>query len=359
MTPRTDDLRIDQIRPLIPPAIVMEEIPASHEQTELTSRARQAAANIVSGEDDRLLVIVGPCSVHDPKAGLEYAERLKKVADRLAGDLFIVMRTYFEKPRTTVGWKGLINDPNLDGSFNINQGLRVARTFLRDVVNLGVPTGTEFLDPISPQFVADLVSWGAIGARTTESQVHRELASGLSMPVGFKNGTSGDTQIAVDAVSSASHPHHFLSVTKQSLAAIVSTRGNQDCHIILRGGSDGPNYEAKYVADALAVLKKAGISRGVMVDTSHANSQKNHLNQPKVAENLSEQIASGSRGLVGVMIESHLRAGRQNPSPGKPLEYGISITDACIGFDETIPVLESLATAVSQRRATGSASYAD
>jgi len=262
------------------------------------------------------------------------------------------MRTYFEKPRTTVGWKGLINDPDIDGSFSINKGLRVARSFLRDVVNLGMPTGTEFLDPISPQFVADLVSWGAIGARTTESQVHRELASGLSMPVGFKNGTGGDTQIAVDAVSSASHPHHFLSVTKQGLAAIVSTHGNPSCHVILRGGSAGPNFGAEHVATALGVLAKAGIKRGLMVDTSHANSQKNHLNQPKVAANLAEQIAGGNRGLMGVMIESHLREGRQNPSADKPMEYGVSITDACISFEDTVPVLEQLASAVAKRRQT-------
>lgn len=350
MLTRTDDLRIDQIRPLIPPAIVMEEIPASEKHSEITSKAREAAGRIVTGEDDRLLVVVGPCSVHDPKAGLEYAEKLKVVSDRLASDLHIVMRTYFEKPRTTVGWKGLINDPNLDGSFAINQGVRVARTFLRDVVELGVPTGTEFLDPISPQFVADLVSWGAIGARTTESQVHRELGSGLSMPVGFKNGTGGNTQIAIDAVSSASHPHHFLSVTKQGLAAIVSTRGNQFCHVILRGGSSGPNFDKTHVDHTLGLLREAGLKRGIMVDTSHANSQKDHENQPKVAAALADQIAAGNRGLMGVMIESHLRPGRQAASPGKPLEYGVSITDACLGFETTIPVLEKLAQAVSQRR---------
>ena len=352
MLTRTDDLRIDQIRPLIPPAIIMEEIPASEEQMALTTQAREDAARIVRKEDDRLLVVVGPCSVHDPKAGLEYASRLKEIADRLSGDLMIVMRTYFEKPRTTVGWKGLINDPNLDGSFNINQGLRVARSFLRDVVSLGMPTGTEFLDPISPQFVADLVSWGAIGARTTESQVHRELASGLSMPVGFKNGTGGNTQIAVDAVNSASHPHHFLSVTKQGLAAIVSTRGNQACHVILRGGAKGPNFDAEHVQATLALLDKAGVDRGVMVDTSHANSQKNHDNQPGVAKILAEQIAGGNRGLIGVMIESHLRPGRQDMSPDRPLEYGVSITDACIGFEATVPVLEHLALAVAKRRKT-------
>jgi len=354
MPQRTDDLRIDQLRPLIPPAIVMEEIPASEKQSEITAAAREAAARIIDGEDDRLLIVVGPCSVHDPKAGIEYAQRLVEVAGRLASDLQIVMRTYFEKPRTTVGWKGLINDPNLDGSFNINTGLRVARTFLRDVVELGMPTGTEFLDPISPQFVADLVSWGAIGARTTESQVHRELASGLSMPVGFKNGTGGNVQIAVDAASSAAHPHHFLSVTKQGLAAIVSTRGNPNCHVILRGGSNGPNFGADHVGSALAMLARAGVSRGVMVDTSHANSEKNHENQPKVAQALADQVAAGNRGLIGVMIESHLVGGRQDAAPNKPLTYGQSITDACLGFDATVPVLEGLAKAVQARRRTAS-----
>jgi 3-deoxy-7-phosphoheptulonate synthase len=337
----------------------MEEIPVSEEQTATTLAAREAASRIIEGEDDRLLVIVGPCSVHDPKAGLEYAQRLKEVGDRLAGDLLIIMRTYFEKPRTTVGWKGLINDPNIDGSFNINQGLRVARHFLRDVVELGMPTGTEFLDPISPQFVADLVSWGAIGARTTESQVHRELASGLSMPVGFKNGTGGNVQIAVDAVSSASHPHHFLSVTKQGLAAIVSTRGNQNCHVILRGGAKGPNYSQEHVEDALERLRKAGLRCGLMVDCSHANSQKKPENQPEVAAALAEQLAVGNRGLTGVMLESHLQGGRQDASPGKPLEYGKSITDACLGFDETIPVLESLAKAVNARRKTAAPKQLD
>jgi len=350
MLSRTDDLRIEQVRPLIPPAIVMEEIPATADQMATVVAARENASKIVSGKDDRLLVVVGPCSVHDPKAGIEYAQKLKTVADRLGDDLLIIMRTYFEKPRTTVGWKGLINDPNLDGSFVINQGLRVARSFLRDVVDLGMPTGMEFLDPISPQFVADLVSWGAIGARTTESQVHRELGSGLSMPVGFKNGTGGNMQIAADAVSSASHPHHFLSVTKQGLAAIVSTAGNKACHMILRGGSSGTNFDAESVKKSLELTKKAGLSCGVMVDTSHANSQKDHTNQPKVAANLAEQIAGGNRGLIGVMIESHLNPGRQNTEPGVELKYGVSITDACLGFDETTPVLENLAQAVQKRR---------
>ncbi|HSC88665.1 MAG TPA: 3-deoxy-7-phosphoheptulonate synthase [Polyangiaceae bacterium] len=350
MHSRTDDLRIDQIRPLIPPAIVMEEIPASDSQMTTIAKARDAAARIISGEDDRLLIVVGPCSVHDPKAGLAYAEKLKVVADQLSADLHVIMRTYFEKPRTTVGWKGLINDPNLDGSFEINRGLRVARTFLRDVVDLGMPTGTEFLDPISPQFVADLVAWGAIGARTTESQVHRELASGLSMPLGFKNGTDGSIQIAIDAVHSAAHPHHFLSVTKQGLAAIVSTRGNQSCHVILRGGKTGPNFDAESVNATLAQLKKAGIDRGVMVDCSHANSQKNHDNQPKVSAVLAEQVAAGNYGLMGVMIESFIEPGRQDAAPGKPLTFGKSITDACISFEQTVPTLETLAAAVRARR---------
>jgi 3-deoxy-7-phosphoheptulonate synthase len=353
MLSRTDDVRIDALRPLISPAILMEEIPTTEAQRETTSRAREAAARIIDGEDDRLLIVVGPCSVHSPAAAIEYARQLLPVRDRLGGELHIIMRTYFEKPRTTVGWKGLINDPNLDGSFAINTGLRVARTFLRDVVSLGMPTGTEFLDPISPQFVADLVSWGAIGARTTESQVHRELASGLSMPVGFKNGTGGNVQIAVDAVASAAHPHHFLSVTKQGLAAIVSTRGNQQCHVILRGGSNGPNFSAGHVNETLAMLKKAGISRGIMVDCSHANSEKNHNNQPKVADVLAAQVEGGNRGLIGVMIESFIEPGRQDAAPGKPLVFGQSITDACLGFSETIPVLERLAEAVKIRRARG------
>lgn len=351
MLTRTDDLRIDQLRPLIPPAIVMEEIPTSDAHKQAIAISRAAAASIISGEDDRLLVVVGPCSIHDTQAGLEYARRLKPIADRLSPDLLIVMRTYFEKPRTTVGWKGLINDPNLDGSFSINQGLRIARTFLRDVVDIGLPTAIEFLDPITPQFIADLITWGAIGARTTESQVHRELASGLSMPVGFKNGTGGSIQIAVDAVRSAAHPHHFLSVTKQGLAAIVQTRGNQDCHIILRGGKTGPNFDAKSVEEALSILRKGGVESGVMIDCSHANSNKDHENQPKVAAVIGEQVASGNRGIIGVMIESFLEGGRQDAAPGKPLTFGQSITDACISFSQTEPVLERLAEAVRARRA--------
>jgi 3-deoxy-7-phosphoheptulonate synthase len=350
MPDTTDDLRIESLRPLIPPAILMEELPAAEADTQLIAEARQDVARIVTGEDDRLVIVVGPCSIHDPEAGLEYAKRLVPVADALSLDLKIVMRTYFEKPRTTVGWKGLINDPKLDGSFSINQGLRVARKFLLDVVQLGMPTATEFLDPISPQFVADLVSWGAIGARTTESQVHRELASGLSMPVGYKNGTSGDVQIAVDAVRSSSAPHRFLSVTKQGLAAIVATRGNQHCHVILRGGRNGPNFSAEAIGEAAASLSKAGLRPALMVDCSHANSQKDHKNQIKVAESLAAQVASGSLAIFGIMIESNLVEGRQDVVPGRPLTYGQSITDACLGFAETRPVLELLASAVRDRR---------
>jgi len=346
----TDDVRIESLRPLIPPAILMEELPASEADTRLIAEARSEVARIVTGEDDRLVIIVGPCSIHDPEAGIEYAKRLKPLADALRADLKVVMRTYFEKPRTTVGWKGLINDPKLDGSFSINLGLRVARKFLLDVVQLGVPTATEFLDPISPQFVADLVSWGAIGARTTESQVHRELASGLSMPVGYKNGTSGDVQIAVDAVRSSAAPHRFLSVTKQGLAAIVSTRGNPHCHVILRGGRTGPNYAAEAIAEAAGALGKAGLRPALMVDCSHANSQKNHKNQVRVGESLAAQVSSGSQAIFGVMLESNLVEGRQDVVPGQPLTPGQSITDACLGFDETAPVLELLAAAVRARR---------
>ena len=346
----TDDVRIDKLRPLLPPAILMEELPLDEDQARQVATARTEIGDILLGKDDRLVVVVGPCSVHDTKAALEYASRLKQAADRHRGELLVVMRTYFEKPRTTVGWKGLINDPELDGSFAINRGLRVARAFLRDVVALGLPTGTEFLDPISPQFVADLVAWGAIGARTTESQVHRELASGLSMPVGFKNGTSGSLQIAVDAVRSAVSPHHFLSVTKQGLAAIVSTRGNPLCHVILRGGASGPNYSEAHVAEVLSGLEKAGLKRPVMVDCSHANSGKDPSRQPAVFKEIAERIASGDRNVFGLMVESFLVSGRQDIKPGKPLTYGQSITDACLGWTETEPLLATLSEAVRSRR---------
>src|SRR5690554_1756346 len=327
MNSRTDDVRIESIRPLIPPAILIEQLPIEPEAEAFIVDSRRAISRILKREDDRLLVVVGPCSVHDTVAALDYAERLKREAERYSDDLMIVMRTYFEKPRTTVGWKGLINDPNLDGSFEINQGLHRARQFLRDVVALKMPTGTEFLDPISPQFIADLVCWGAIGARTTESQVHRELASGLSMPVGFKNGTRGSVQIAVDAVGAATKPHRFLSVTKQGLAAIVATTGNESCHVILRGGSDGPNYGPEAVAHACELLVKAGLTPSVMIDCSHANSGKSHERQADVAASVAKQVAEGSKAIFGVMLESFLVPGAQKLESGKPLVYGQSITD--------------------------------
>jgi 3-deoxy-7-phosphoheptulonate synthase len=347
----TDDVRIDTLKPLLPPAILMEEIPLGEAESRAVAQSRTEVANIIDGRDDRLLVVVGPCSIHDPEAGLEYARRLKPVMDRLSSELKIVMRTYFEKPRTTVGWKGLINDPKLDGSFAINQGLRVARSFLRDVVELGLPTALEFLDPITPQFMADLVTWGAIGARTTESQVHRELASGLSMPVGFKNGTSGTVQIAADAVRSAAEPHHFLSVTKQGLAAIVATKGNPHCHLILRGGSSGPNYGAEAVAVAVKLLEKNQLPGKLMIDTSHANSGKDPAKQPAVADDIARQVAGGSRSIFGVMIESFLVAGRQEITDRSQMTFGQSVTDGCLGWDTTVPVLEALATSVQKRRA--------
>jgi 3-deoxy-7-phosphoheptulonate synthase len=348
----TDDVRIENLRPLLPPAILMEELPLDQDQARFVATARAEIGDVLEGRDDRLVVVVGPCSVHDTTAALDYAQRLRAAADRYRSDLVVVMRTYFEKPRTTVGWKGLINDPDLDGGFAINRGLRVARSFLRDVVALGVPTATEFLDPITPQFVADLVTWGAIGARTTESQVHRELASGLSMPVGFKNGTSGNVQIAVDAVNSSASPHHFLSVTKQGLAAIVSTRGNPQCHVILRGGSSGPNYSEAHVAEAVAVLEKCGQRGVVMVDCSHANSAKKPERQPEVIHDVAKRIAEGDRKVFGFMLESFLVAGRQDPVPGKPLVYGQSVTDACLSWDGTEPLLAELAAAVQARRAS-------
>jgi 3-deoxy-7-phosphoheptulonate synthase len=350
---QTDDLRIDHLRPLVPPAILMEEIPLDGPQANAVAQARVAIGDIIGGRDDRLLVVVGPCSVHDPVAALEYATRLRAIAAVHEDDLLVVMRTYFEKPRTTVGWKGLINDPKLDGSFAINQGLRIARGFLRDVVSVGLPTGTEFLDPITPQFVADMVAWGAIGARTTESQVHRELASGLSMPVGFKNGTSGDMQIAVDAIRSAAEAHRFLSVTKQSVAAIFATKGNSECHVILRGGKDGPNYSEQSVDRAAACLEKAGLRAAVMIDASHDNSARDPQRQVPVAEEIARQVASGSRRVFGVMIESFLVEGRQDVVVGTPLVYGQSITDACLGWEDTVPVLGLLARAARARRSRG------
>jgi len=347
---QTDDLRIDQLRPLIPPAILMEEFPLDDASSQTVVRGREQVERILRGEDDRILAVVGPCSVHDVEAGLEYGRRLHALAEEVREDVLVVMRVYFEKPRTIVGWKGLINDPSLDESFRINDGLRLARGFLLDLAKLGLPAGSEFLDPISPQFIADLVSWGAIGARTSESQVHRELASGLSMPVGFKNGTAGSLQLAVDAIRSASHPHHFLSVTKQGVAAIVSTRGNSDCHLILRGGSDGPNHDAGAVHAACEVLRKADLPERLVIDCSHANSGKDPARQPEVAESVGAQVAAGSRDVVGVMLESFLVQGRQDVVEGEELIYGRSITDGCMGWETTVPVIEGLARAARERR---------
>ncbi|NYT37104.1 3-deoxy-7-phosphoheptulonate synthase AroG [Allopusillimonas soli] len=349
MSHNTDDLRIREIKELSPPAHVMREFPCTTAISSTVYDARRAAHRILHGEDDRLVVVVGPCSIHNPEAGLEYARRLANERSRLRGELEIIMRVYFEKPRTTVGWKGLINDPGLDGSFNINQGLRTARELLIDINALGLPAGCEFLDMITPQYIADLVSWGAIGARTTESQVHRELASGLSCPVGFKNGTDGNTRIAIDAIKAASQPHHFLSVTKGGHSAIVSTVGNNDCHVILRGGKQ-PNYDAASVGSACETLAQAGLGNRVMIDASHANSNKDYRNQPRVIDDIAGQLESGSVSVCGVMIESHLVAGRQDLVAGKPLVYGQSITDGCIDWDTTVQVLDRLAEAVRARR---------
>jgi len=350
MAYQTDDLRIKEIREVVAPNTVHDECPITEEGSKTVFEAREAIHKILHREDDRLLVITGPCSVHDTDAALEYARKLKAVAEELKDDLVVVMRVYFEKPRTTVGWKGLINDPNLDGSFAINDGLRIARKLLVDLTDMGIPTGTEFLDLISPQYVADLVSWGAIGARTTESQVHRELASGLSCPVGFKNGTDGGLQIAIDAIRSASQPHHFLSLTKEGRSAIFSTAGNEDCHIILRGGRK-PNYDADSVNEASQKLESAGIAANIMVDCSHANSQKQPERQVNVAEDVADQIAVGDKRIVGVMLESHLVAGRQDVEGDRDaLTYGQSITDACISWHQTAPVMYELAEAVRQRR---------
>ncbi len=349
MTYETDDLRIASIKAVTPPREVCEEIQISEAAARLTWETRRDIHNILSGDDDRLLVVAGPCSIHDPDAAREYAGQLKKLKDELRDDLLIVMRVYFEKPRTTVGWKGLINDPDLDGSFHINKGLRTARQLLMDLNESGMPAGTEFLDIITPQYVTDLVSWGAIGARTTESQVHRELASGLSCPVGFKNATDGSIKIAVDAIRAASQPHHFLSLRKEGNSAIYSTTGNPDCHIILRGGKE-PNYDAESINLAAAELEKAGLPARIMVDFSHANSAKQHEKQLQVGHDVARQISGGDRRLFGVMIESHLVAGRQDVEPGRPITYGQSITDACLGWEDTEPLLRELAEASAARR---------
>jgi 3-deoxy-7-phosphoheptulonate synthase len=347
---QTRDLRVESIRPLLPPGILIEELPLGERAALTVFQVREEIRRILNGDDDRLLVVVGPCSIHDPNAARDYARRLKPIADDLNPDLRIVMRVYFEKPRSTVGWKGLINDPHLDGSFAINEGLRIGRRLLLDLLEMGVPAGCEFLDPITPQFTSDLVSWGAIGARTTESQTHRELASGLSMPVGFKNGTDGGVQIAVDALRAAAHRHSFLGVTEQGLAGIVVTRGNPDCHVILRGGQSGPNYDAISVRKTLAALQDAGLPQRLMIDTSHGNSEKDFRRQPLVARDVAGQVAQGEAGIIGLMMESFLVDGRQDLVDPSRLVYGQSITDACMGWQMTTPVLGELAQAVRARR---------
>ena len=353
-TSDTDDQRIHNITVLPPPEHLIRFFPIAGTAIEkLISQTRGKIRNLIHGKDDRLLVIIGPCSIHDPRAALEYCQRLLAERKRFSGELEIVMRVYFEKPRTTVGWKGLINDPYLDESFRIEEGLRIARQVLMEINRMGMPAGSEFLDVISPQYIADLISWGAIGARTTESQVHRELASGLSAPIGFKNGTDGNIRIATDAIQAARRAHHFLSVHKNGQVAIVETNGNKDCHVILRGGKE-PNYEAKFVTAACQELGAAKLPTSLMVDLSHANSSKQHERQITVADDIAKQIESGSRHIFGVMIESHLNGGAQKFTPGKDdasaLEYGKSITDACINWDDSVRVLERLAQAVKKRR---------
>ncbi len=346
----TDDLRIRDIRPLSPPIQVIGELPATSMITETVLTGRREFSDLLAGRGDRLAVVVGPCSIHDPAAAIDYARRLAAERQRLADDLAIVMRVYFEKPRTTVGWKGLINDPGLDGGFDIDAGLRTARRLLLEINALGLPAACEFLDVTTPQYFADLVAWGAIGARTTESQIHREMASGLSCPVGFKNGTDGQVRVAVDAVLAASQPHHFLAVGKDGRSAIAATTGNGDCHNVLRGGRDGPNYDAASVAAACAQLEAAELAPRLMVDASHDNARKDHANQPKVCADLAGQVAAGDRRIFAVMVESNLAAGRQALVPGRPLAYGQSITDPCIDWETTVAVLEGLAGAVRARR---------
>ncbi len=345
----TDDLRIVEITALTPPSRIIDEIRRDEAVTATVTGARNAVHNILRSEDDRLIVVIGPCSIHDPAAAHEYAALLKEQRDRFADDLEIIMRVYFEKPRTTVGWKGLINDPHLDGSYRIEEGLRIARKLLFDVNEIGLPAGCEYLDTITPQYISDLVSWGAIGARTTESQVHRQLASGLSCPVGFKNGTNGDVRIALDAIVAASQPHHFPAVTKEGLAAIASTRGNEDCHIILRGGRE-PNYDAASVEATAEQSLKAGLEPRIIIDASHANSSKNPENQPLVVTSVAGQVAAGDRRIKGMMMESNLVAGRQDLVPGKQLVYGQSITDGCIDWPTSVRTLEDLAKAAQARR---------
>ncbi|MBT9551478.1 MAG: 3-deoxy-7-phosphoheptulonate synthase [Hydrogenophaga sp.] len=349
-TTRVDDLRIGAVRPLITPALLQEWLPTPPAAQALVEGSRAALSRVLHGQDDRLIVVVGPCSIHDHDQAMAYAQRLKEQAEALKHELLLVMRVYFEKPRTTVGWKGYINDPHLDGSFAINEGLELARQLLLDVLAAGLPVGTEFLDLLSPQFISDLVSWGAIGARTTESQSHRQLASGLSCPVGFKNGTDGGIKVASDAIQAAQAPHAFMGMTKMGQAAIFETRGNADCHVILRGGK-APNYSKADVDAACALLRAAGLREQVMIDVSHANSSKQHRKQIEVAAEVAQQIAAGDARITGLMIESHLNEGRQDIVPGQPLQAGVSVTDACIGWEQTVPVLQGLAAAVRARRA--------
>jgi len=344
-----DDLRILEITPLTRPADIIAEIHRDDVVTETVTSNRDAIHKILQGKDDRLIVVIGPCSIHDPIAAREYAERLKQQRQRFSDDLEIVMRVYFEKPRTTVGWKGLMNDPHLDGSYRIEEGLRIARRLLLDINAMGLPAGVEFLDTITPQYIADLVSWGAIGARTTESQIHRQLASGLSCPIGFKNGTDGSARVALDAILAASQPHHFPAVTKDGQAAIASTTGNEDCHIILRGGKQ-PNYEAADVEAVVSEAVKLGVTPRILIDASHANSSKDPMNQPRVVKSVAAQVAAGNSHIKGMMIESNLVAGRQDLVPGKPLVYGQSITDGCIDWDMSMTTLEDLAQSARARR---------
>lgn len=348
---QVDDLRIRQIRPLISPALLQYDLPADAGVNAFVERSRRAIADVVHGRDPRLLVVVGPCSIHDLDQALEYARRLRDFAPEVERELLLVMRVYFEKPRTTVGWKGFINDPYLDGSYHVNEGLRLARQLLLEIARLGVPAGTEFLDLLSPQYISDLISWGAIGARTTESPSHRQLASGLSCAIGFKNGTDGGVQMAADALVASRASHAFMGVTKMGVAAVFETEGNEDGHIILRGGSRGPNYAAADIESASAVLRKSGVLERVMVDCSHANSEKKYERQVAVAEDLARQIEGGERRVLGLMVESHLREGRQDLKPGQPLAHGVSITDACIGWEATEQVLRRLAAAVRSRAA--------
>ncbi|MPZ45941.1 MAG: 3-deoxy-7-phosphoheptulonate synthase [Betaproteobacteria bacterium] len=349
ITEPIDDLRVREIDELVSPETLFEELPATAAVSATARSARQAIHRALTGADDRMIAVVGPCSIHDQAVALDYARRLAGEAKRLEADLLVVMRVYFEKPRTTVGWKGLINDPALDGTYRVNEGLRLARKLLIDINSLGLPTGQEFLDPITPQYLADLAAWGAIGARTTESQVHRELASGLSCPIGFKNGTDGNVRIAVDAIRAARHPHRFLGVTKAGRSAVVETTGNEDCHLILRGGKE-PNYDAASVASACAELAAAGQTPQVMVDASHGNSRKQYQLQVEVMAEVARQVAQAENRIVGAMVESNLVAGRQDLVAGKPLEYGVSITDGCIAWEDTVRVLDMLAGAVRERR---------